>query len=228
MNAENFFPWMGFFHKIYIGDAFVFLDHVENNPRSAIYTKRVKIIVNKQEHWLTCSLKTHENKIFVPINQMRLDNPERLKDKHLKTIELNYKKSPFFNDTMPLVQSFYDHKSYLISERNIDIINSICTRLNITTSKFISKDLNIDSSSNQMLINITKSLNGDCYIPGGGADGYQENEMFANCGINIEYQNFKHPQYNQFNAQTFIPGLSIIDALMNIGSSETEKLIKNA
>lgn len=227
IHQPNLFPWLGFFNKIYKSDIFVYLNHVENNPRTAIYTKRVKISVNKQEYWLTCSLKNEPNTVFVPINKMKLDNPERLKDKHLKTLELNYKKYPFFKETFWILQEFYDHKSDLISERNITSIDTICRSLNIETNKVISDTLEIYTTSNQMLIDIVKKLDGNCYVPGGGASEYQQDELFTNNGIDIIPQDFKHTIYPQANNQQFIPGLSIIDAIMNVGFQHTEILVKN-
>lgn len=228
IHQPNFFPWLGFFNKIFVSDIFVYLNHVENNPRSSIYTKRVKIIVNNREHWLTCSLKNETGKVFIPINQMRIDNPERLKDKQLKTLELNYKKSPFFSEVFTIIEAFYNHKSDLIAERNIFVVNTICDKLNITTRKILSDSLDIHTSSTQLLVDIIKTLNGNCYVPGGGADGYQQDELFIKNGISLMPQNFKHPVHSQFNSQQFIAGLSITDALMNTGFEGTESLIKNA
>lgn len=227
IHQPNFFPWLGFFNKIYQADCFVYLNHTENNPRTAIYTKRVKILVNKQEHWLTLSLKNEPGKVFLPINEMVIDKPARQKDKHLKTWENNYSKAPFFKEVLPILENFYNHPSDFVSERNIATINEICHYLNIATRKVISSDLNIKTASNQMLIDITRSQNGNCYMPGGGAEGYQKDELFAENGIDLNFQNFKHPVYLHFNVPVFSPGLSIVDALMNLGFSGTESIIKN-
>ncbi len=228
IHQPNFFPWLGFFHKIYSCDKFVFLNHVENNPRTAIYTKRVKILVNKQEHWLTVGLKSEPHIVFMPINQMRIDNPERLKDKQLKTLEITYKKAPHYTSTFPIIEKFYNHPSPFIAERNIACIDEICTLLSIKTKKINSDNLNLKSASNQLLIDIIKQLQGTVYRHGGGAEGYQQDDMFIENGIALSPQQFKHPSYAQFNSPHFIAGLSTLDALMNLGFSETETLIKNA
>jgi hypothetical protein len=227
IHQPNLFPWLGFFNKIYRSDVFVYLDHVENNPRSAIYTKRVKIIANKQEHWLTCGIKSEGEAIFYPINKMKIDNPSRLRDKHIKTIELNYRKSPFYNEVFPLINQFYNHESDLICDRNIAFIESVCDKLYIRSKREMSSKMDIRSSSNQMLIDIINNVKGTLYMPGGGASEYQQDEMFVKNGIGIQPQNFSHPSYPQFNSPTFVPGLSVVDALMNIGFKETEKLVKN-
>ena len=55
----------------------------------------------------------------------------------------------------------------------------------------------------------------------------QEDDKFAANNIELVYQNFSHPTYEQFNSDFFIPGLSILDALMNLGSVGTKKVLVN-
>ena len=44
-------------------------------------------------------------------------------------------------------------------------------------------------------------------------------------GLDLIYQNFEHPLYQQVNAREFVPGLSIIDAMMNCGIERTTEII---
>lgn len=60
---------------------------------------------------------------------------------------------------------------------------------------------------------------------GGGAGNYQEDEKFEQAGIKLIYRNFKHPVYPQFNSIEFVPGLSVIDSLMNVGIDGVKKLL---
>ena len=46
--------------------------------------------------------------------------------------------------------------------------------------------------------------------------------------IELIYQNFNHPVYNQLNREEFVPGLSIIDCLMNNGLETYLEIISNA
>lgn len=60
---------------------------------------------------------------------------------------------------------------------------------------------------------------------GGGADGYQDENIFTAAGIDLIHQNFQHPVYSQKACNEFVNGLSIVDALMNVGAKETALLI---
>jgi hypothetical protein len=98
--------------------------------------------------------------------------------------------------------------------------------LRFDTSKLIlGSTLNAKGSSTDLLISMVKSVGGTGYLCGGGASGYQEDEKFSLEGLTLKYQDFSHPVYLQFNTSEFVPGLSIIDALMNCGPEGTRALI---
>jgi hypothetical protein len=44
--------------------------------------------------------------------------------------------------------------------------------------------------------------------------------------LNVAYQRFDHPQYTQSGTNAFVPGLSIVDALMNLGFDGTRNLLR--
>ena len=106
IHQPDFFPWLGLFDKIKRSDVFIILDHVENNPRDPLWTKRVQIICNKKPYWLTIPLEQSKELLFQPIYQMRMSNVFK-PQKHLQTIKQNYKKAPFFNEVYPFIEKFY-------------------------------------------------------------------------------------------------------------------------
>ena len=63
-------------------------------------------------------------------------------------------------------------------------------------------------------------------ITGSGSYNYLDQSKFKKANIKIEFNEINHPVYNQKNSDLFIPGLSILDLIMNCGLKKTEKLIK--
>jgi hypothetical protein len=227
IHQPNFFPWLGFFDKIYRSDLFVYLDHTRNNPRDPLWTKRVKIIANKAEYWLIVPLSRHKSSIFLPISEMRISNSQ-FRKKHLRTIEQSYGKAPFFDEIFPLIIAFYNEADPYIANRNIDFINTVCEKLEITTPQIRTSDYEWEKNGTELLIEILSRLNGTTYLCGGGAGGYQEDHKFEKAGFELIYQRFQHPSYQQLNTKDFIAGLSIVDALMNCGFNGTGALIKKS
>ena len=52
-----------------------------------------------------------------------------------------------------------------------------------------------------------------------------DESVFTSNEINIVYQNYNLVGYSQINSNEFVPGLTIIDAMMNCGFKETRKLV---
>jgi len=76
------------------------------------------------------------------------------------------------------------------------------------------------------LVSILKRIGAHAYIYGRGAENYQENDKLIRAGIEPVAQNYEHPVYQQHGVEQFVPGLSIIDALMNVGKEGVKKLLK--
>ncbi len=226
IHQPDFMPWLGFFNKLVKADIFVILDHVINRPNDGIWTKRVKIIVNKQAQWITIPVIKPKGVEFTAINTWEIQlNDKRNIKKLSQTIVTNYKKAPFFHEVFYLVENYFIDTEKLLAIRNMKFINKICEKTGIKTPIIFSSDLNCKKKSTYLLIEICNKVTADTYICGGGADSYQQDEKFEKVNIELVYQNFQHPIYNQFNTDKFIPGLSIIDSLMNLGFDGIKKIL---
>lgn len=225
IHQPNFLPWLGYFEKIMRANVFVYLDHTKNNPRTASWYKRVNIIANKQEFWLSVPLKSSRDQVFVTLNEMEIDSAALARSKGLKTIEQNYRKAPHFSTIFPIIERYFLSHENLLVRRNLEFIEAVCKMLHITTLRIKSSDLHCATHSNELLIEIITQMNGTAYLCGGGAEGYQDDELFHKAGLDVVYQNFRHPVYPQFQGGDFKPGLSIIDALMNCGILGTRNLL---
>ena len=89
-----YIPWAGYIHKIISSDLFIILDNVQYEKNSFI--NRNYLLINNEPKLITVpvELKSHLN---TKINDIKISNTKQWGRKHLKAIQLNYKKSPFFN-----------------------------------------------------------------------------------------------------------------------------------
>ena len=231
IHQPNFFPWLGYFNKVASVDKFIILDHVNNKPSDGIYPKRVTIVCNSKPFWLTVPLVQPKDRLFIPLNEMIISTKVNFFSKHLKTIMHSYKNTPYFQQYFSLFQLFYGHESPFIVDRNITSIKRVIELLQLKAKLHISSDFNFSSTSNQLLVDLIKAVNGDTYLHGNYAisvKGYQDNDLFIDNGISLQLQQFSHPVYEQYNnIGEFIAGASIVDALMNKGEEEVAKFIMN-
>lgn len=226
IHQPNFFPWLGYFHKILNSDVFVFLDHVESNPDQS-WMKRVQILVSGKPYWLSLPVSSEKvrDQKFPAINQLTINSSHPSLKKHLKSIRQSYGKAIFFKDVYPIIEKFYLEHEDNLAEQNIQWIIGLCQLLDIESEWIRSSSLNCKESSTDLLIEIAHKTNGSAYLCGGGAQGYQEDAKFEQNKVELIYQNFTHPQYQQLDKDSFIPGLSIVDALMHLGFKGTKELL---
>ncbi len=227
IHQPNLFPWIGYFYKIRLCNSFIFLDHTINNRSESTYTRRVKIMGNNGlDLFLTVPIKRTNDSNFSALNtwEIKFDQhgfPEKL----LKNIESTYKNHPFYNETIPLIHDFFVNSDEPLVNRNIHFIVSVCELLNIQRPFYRSSELQFRGNSTDLLISLVKNVSGDTYISGKGGDNYQNPELFKEHSISLEYTNFLHPVYHQRMQPNFKAGLSILDALFNLGAEDTRKLL---
>jgi len=219
---------MGYFSKIFRAHRFVFLDHIQLPRKGAgSWVNRVKILVNGNESWLTVPIVRQKSQQGLQsINDTLISNEPRWRDKMVKTIDLNYRKASHYDEVRDFLVGLLTSPSDNLSDYNRQNILAISKMLGATEEKFVrSSDLNVTGQSTELLVNITKTVGGDVYMCGGGAAGYQQDELFGREGLKVNYQDFKHPEYPQPAAAEFKPGLSIIDVLMNAGIKKTKEML---
>jgi hypothetical protein len=223
IHQPDFLPWAGFFYKILRSDNFVFLDDVQFVKNG--YRNRVTIKTPQGAQWLTVPIS---HKFGQLITEVRINNQSKWKKKHLRTIEMNYKKSPFFNEVYPLLESAYGEREWeFLAPFNLKLIEIICGYLSITVKTRRSSTMKTRGASTGLLIDVVTKLHGTVYLSGTGGADYLEEDKFKEHAITLTYTDFKHPVYNQLWGE-FIPGTSIIDLLFNCGAASRQHLVPQA
>lgn len=220
IHQPNFFPWLGYFHKIFNCDEFILLDDVQFSKKGGTWSNRVKLFVAGESRWVTAPIRRSYHGM-ANVNEIEWNDEQPWREKMLKTLETNYRQAPFFFETMDIYEPLIRNTENNLARYNGTAIINIAQLLGVKREKIHwSSSYGIKTYSTNRLIELTRAVGGDTYMPGGGSEGYQENNNFIEEGINLNYQNFKHPQYKQSKATEFVSGLSAIDAFMNVGVNE--------
>lgn len=222
IHQANYFPYAGFFHKVSLADTLVLMDDTQYDKK---FTNRNKIIIPNGWIWLTVPInKDHK---FSVNRLVEINNDLDWKKDHWTKIQKSYANSKFFVDYKNYFEQLYSKNWNLLFELNYETLLQIIDWLNIKVNVIKESELNSHGSSTERLVNICQKLGADTYVSGPGGKGYIEENIFERNKIKLVYQNFIHPIYPQHFAKEFIPNLSIIDMLFNLGS-ETMMTIKNA
>lgn len=223
IHQPNYIPWCGYFYKIFQSDIFVFLDDAQYEKNG--YSDRNTIKTPQGQCYLKIPVK--KEGLTTTYNDTFLKDELRWREKHLKTIEMNYKRTSYYDEIMPYLKELYYAKCSTLSEFNINVISELSYLMGLKTRFVRSSELEITGRSTERLINIIQSLNGDTYISGNGAIKYQDEKLFKENKIILQYSNFLHPIYEQ-QWGGFLTNLSILDILFNNGLKKTAEIIENS
>lgn len=224
IHQPNYIPWIGYFAKMEQSDYFVYLDIVQY-PRGKSVAARNLIKTPNGPAYLTIPVKTPAGKSGKALYTEIQFADSKWKEKHKKTIELNYKKTPHFNEVFELFRIEMD-RTASFTDLNINLIETFADYMDIPTRRFrLSSILKDFGQKSDLIIDICEQLNARVYLSGdGGGKDYNDEALLKENGIMLEYLNFKHPQYNQLWGE-FVPNLSILDLLFNHGKESRDIIL---
>ncbi len=218
----GYLPWLGFFEQLYRSDVFVIYDDVQYDRES--WRNRNRIKSANGIHWLT--VPVHVKLSEAPlITSVKIDNTLNWRKKHLTSIRQNYAKAPYFKDYIGFFEDAYIRKWEYILDVDMFFVVELAKFLGIG-GKVIhhSSDLNITGNRIERLIGICRHFGADVFYEGSAGKNYIDESAFLSRGIKVEYQDYKHPVYNQLYGD-FVPYLSVIDLLFNHGGESLSVLI---
>jgi hypothetical protein len=217
IHQPNFLPWLGFFHKMISADVFILLDNVPFSKNS--FQNRVKIKSPQGDQWLTVPVLTKGRSDQLTCDVL-INNHIRWQKKHLAALRTNYQRAPCYEQVLDWLGSLYDGSATHLACFNISLIEAVRYQLGLSRKVVLASSLHVgDSSGSQLLLDLVRIVGGDVYLSGISGRDYLELALFNRAGVKVQFQHFQHPIYPQVY-RDFIPGLSIIDLLMNVLPAE--------
>jgi hypothetical protein len=226
IHQPNFLPWVGYFVKIIRSDLFVMLDNVQFTKGG--FCNRVKVKgKNGLETWLTVPVKLAEG-TFKNINELHIDYSKNWIIDIGNRLNDYYHKAPFKNKVLPFLFETLNEKTYhSLAQLNGALILKVLDILRIERKIVWASSFGANSlTSNELLVDILQTVQANTYLSGTGAKKYMDETLYNRAGLNIRYNEFSLPEYRQVNGLDFVPNLSVIDILLNIGSDATREVLE--
>lgn len=212
IHQPNYIPWLGFFYKIHQADTFVFLDDVQYSNKGMHDFHYIKTPQGRFRLKMPVKVSFGDN-----INQVVINNSIFWRESHLKQLESNYKKAPYFKDVYQDIAELFSVNVDNMSVLNKMIIKFIAEKFGISTVFISSSELDItNKDKNERIFEICQKVDASVYYSGTGASVYQNESDFIGKGIELKYSTFKPFIYPQFWGN-FEPNVSVVDYLMNCG-----------
>ena len=225
IHQPSYFPWLGWMDKINKCDQFILMDEVQLSDRA--YQHRNLFLTNTgQQKFLTIGIQK-KGYFSKKINELLINQDEPWQEKHFRFLENNYGKHPFYNEIMPGMELIFRKPYEKLIDVLLDSINISLRLLNISTPVILQSSLNYNrqKQKSDLILALLQAVHSSHYLSGKGAEAYMQLEDFAQNNIKVGFQEFTLPVYEQKNSATFIPGISCLDLLFNVGTQKAAQLI---
>lgn len=206
-----FLPYVGYWQLMNTVDRFVVYDDV--NYIKGGWVNRNRILINGEVRYITLPL--NQASPYKRICDIALDASPIWREKIIKTLEMTYRRTPFFYDVFPLIEEIIKFDTLDLSEYLVHQLKAVAAYLGIHTPIIASSRIygNHDLSGQERVIDICKREKTLIYINAIGGRELYSRESFENNGLQLKFLQAELKSYTQFR-QEFEPGLSIVDLMM--------------
>ena len=203
-----FFPYLGYWQLLANVDKYVVYDDVTYIKGGWI--NRNNFLINGQKNLLTMQLEKASSYTLIKDIAIKDDFV-----KFLKTIEMGYKKAPFFEDIFRLLKDICQCPDKKLGQFLFNSHIKICEYLGIDTELILSSSFekHTELKGKDKVISICKQLGADEYINAIGGQELYDKKEFAENGIRLNFIQANLREYRQLKNE-FVAGLSIIDIMM--------------
>jgi WbqC-like protein family len=210
----GYLPWLGFFDQMQRSSVFIYYDDVQFDKHGWRNRNRVKS-PGGAPHWLTVPV-LHSGRNWPAILEVEIDNRSAWARKHVGTLRQFYAKAPHLHRYLPELEELLERRWTLLVDLDLAVTELICGWLGLERRMLRASTLGISGKQSERLLALCQHTGVAHYLSGDSAKDYLDTELFAQHGIEIEWQNYVHPVYPQLHGD-FVPYLSIVDLVFNCG-----------
>lgn len=214
-----FMPYIGYFQLMAAVDQYVVYDDV--NYIKGGWVARNYLIIGGEKKMFHIELSgASPNKLFNEIDIK--DNFHKLRN----TLQTNYSKAPYFTQTMNLMEQIFSCGDRRLSNFISNSFSVIWSYLSIDTQILMSSEIDKDNTlrGEAKVIEICKQLKAEKYYNAIGGQELYDKTRFQQNNIELKFLQPILKEYPQ-TSSSFVPGLSMIDVLMNNSVSDVRKLL---
>jgi hypothetical protein len=217
----GYLPWLGFFDQVRRCDKFVYYDDVQFDKHG--WRNRNRIKAPDGPRWLTVPVR-HTGLGTPRILDVRIAPGAPWARKHVGTLRQLYARAPFAREYLPGLEALLGQPWERLVDLDIALIEQMCGWLGVPRPMHRASTLGVDGDRSGRLLNLCRHFHATRYLSGDAARSYLDEALFARHGIDVEWQQFRHPVYPQLHG-SFVPYLSAIDLLLNCGPESGRVLI---
>ncbi len=239
-HQPNFLPYLGILQKIHDSDIFVVRDEVLFNHNDYHHRNRIRIngsdnVHNPQSAWINVPVEKKQEYIkHIRIKEDAICGKNKpWKDNLLHQVSAAYARTPHFDQFFPRLNKIIRNSNGSLFDLNMNLTYFLMESFGINREIVLASTLGlrpkyfdglikgknetgIKTQASEDIAQICQRLGADIYLSGDGGKDYLDLGPFNKRGIEVRFQNYRHPSYQQAYPG-FLPYMAAVDALFCIG-----------
>ena len=214
-----YLPWLGYLDRIRRSDLHVVLDTVPMDHASRTkFANRNRVRTADGWCWLTVPVLTKGEARHTPLRELEIVDDAPWAAKHLRTLEACYARAPFFATHEPFLRETYAAHWRRLEPLCRHLTDWLLAAFAVRTPLVAASTLGVGASKDELILGICREVGATTYVSGPFGRDYLREELFEQAGIEVVYDAFVHPVYQQV-FPGFEPAMSAIDMLFNLGEA---------
>ena len=213
-SLPEYFPSTNFYLKMISAGVFVVADDLQFSKHTLV--NRTKIKTPEGFKWLTVPV-IKSKKGLQKIHNVNIVPESNWQRKQQVSLKSNYKYAPFFDHYMYNFDAVFQEDWQSICELDLTIIKSIQKQLRLNKELYLLSEIKVNKTGTERIVELVKHFNCDSYLIFGSESAYIDEKILNDADIELTELKPNMSHYRQ-QFEAFIPNLSILDLLFNLGN----------
>lgn len=226
MMQPTFLPWAGYFALMDAADCFVLLDDFQFQRKS--FHQRNRLFVGAQQvGWVTVPVEHRHGTDYPRLCDLRPVLTARFRDKLGRLLFHNYGFSDHFAEVAAAVETAIECDWDSLADLNIALIEELTSMLGISTVFVRSSDFQSSGPRSERIAELLHKVHATTFLAAAGAEEFlREDGIFPLAGVDTAFQDYSPSPYPQRQTAAFMPYLSVLDMLFQVGPARSREVIR--
>ena len=220
-----FLPWQGLFGLVAASDVFVALDDFQFQRHSFHQRNRIRLS-GAGETWISLPV-AHGGDGEFPTLAAAVPRVDAKWRRRLKTtLDQSYGRAAHHAAWRPVIDEWIDTPWTSVAEMNIAFIQLVARALDFEPEWRLASKVGASGERSARVVELLQRTGAGTYLCARGSFDYMVDDgLFPVDGIEVVFQQFQPHPYAQRGAVDFVSHLSVLDALFEVGTDETRRLV---
>jgi hypothetical protein len=226
MMQPTFLPWAGYFAMMDAADCFVLLDDFQFQRKS--YHQRNRLFVGGERvGWTTVPVEHSSGSDHPMLCDIQPVLTQRFRDKLEGSLSHNYGFSDYFAEVSTAVLGVIERDWASLADLNIALIEELARMLGISTPLVRSSPLETSGVRSDRVADLLHKVHATAFLAAAGAEEFmREDRVFPLADVLTLFQDYSPHPYQQRHSDVFVPYLSVLDMLFQIGPVQSREVMR--